>query len=153
MILVSNDESFKIYDNVDDKLGEKVDIPTVIIKKSTGDILKDYIKKNKQSKITLSVKFSGVKVGEKFSFELYLRSDDIKALHFFKEFEQYYRLLKNKFTFKPIYRYYRRIYSNSSDILDSERTEPCIKNSEYCGFTNSSKYLKNFKIRIKYPEW
>lgn len=138
MILVSNDETYRYFDNVDDKLGERVDIPSIIIKKSTGEILKDYIKKNKQSKITMSIKFTGVKDGENLLFEFFLRSDDVKALHFFKEFEQYYRLLKNKFTFKPVYKYYRGIYSQSSDSLDSDRTEPCIKNSEYCGTTNSS---------------
>merc|ERR1712151_461838 len=56
MILVSNDETFKWFDNVDDKLGERVDIPTVIIKKSTGELLKDYIKKNPNAKVTMSAK-------------------------------------------------------------------------------------------------
>ena len=154
MILVSNDETFKYFDNVDDKLGERVDIPTIIVNKSTGDLLKDYIKKNKESKITMSVKFTGVKDGENLLFEFFLRSDDVKALHFFKEFEHFYKILKNKFTFKPVYKYYRGIYSTSSDDLDPERSEPCIKESQYCGSTNSSKWflIINFyknKIRIK----
>ncbi len=138
MILVSNDETFKNFDNVDDKLGERVDIPTVIVKKSTGEILKNYIKQNKQTKVTMSVKFSGVKEGENLLFEFFFRSDDVKALHFFKEFQQYYILLKNKFTFRPIYKYYKGISSSSSDEVDSVRSEPCIKNGEYCGSTNSS---------------
>lgn len=138
MILVSDDETYKPLENVDDKLGERVDIPTVIIKKSTGDILKDYIKKNSQSKVTISVKFTGVKAGENLVFELFLRSDDVKALHFFKEFEQYYKSLKNHFTFKPVYKYYKGIHTLSSDSLEPERTEPCIKNSEFCGTTNNS---------------
>ena len=149
MILVSNDETFKYFDNVDDKLGERVDIPTIIVKKSTGDILKEYIKKNKQSKITMSVKFTGVKDGENLLFEFFLRSDDVKALHFFKEFEQYYRLLKNKFSFKPVYKYYRGIYSTSSDELDSERSEPCIKNSQFCGSTNSSNFFSKINLNNK----
>jgi len=146
MILVSDDETYKYFDNVDNKLGERVDIPTVIVKKSTGDLLKDYITKNKRSKVTMSIKFSGAKDGENLVFEFFFRSDDVKALHFFKEFEQYYKLLKNKFTFKPIYKYYKGISSSSSNELDAERSEPCIKDSQFCGSTNSSKILKNFLI-------
>lgn len=139
MILVSNDETFKYFDNVDDKLGERVDIPTVIVKKSTGDVLKDYIKKNNQAKVTISVKFSGVKQGENLLFEFFLRSDDVKALHFFKEFQPYYDLLKQNLTFKPIYKYYKGLYDSSSDSIDPEKSEPCIKNSQFCGATNNSK--------------
>lgn len=138
MILVSNDETFKYFDNIDDKLGERVDIPTVIIKKSTGDLLKDYLKKNPQARLTISAKFTGKKEGEKLLFEYYLRSDDVKAIHFFKEFEQYFKILKEHITFKPVYKYYK-FYSKTSDSLDPSNTEPCIKNSQYCSGKNTSK--------------
>jgi FlaA1/EpsC-like NDP-sugar epimerase len=140
MILVSNDESYKYFDNVDDKLGERVDIPTVIIKKSTGDLLKDYIKKNPNTKLTISAKFTGKKEGEKLLFEYFLRSDDVKAIHFFKEFEQYFNLLKDHITFKPIYKYYK-FFDKTSDSLSPSSTEPCIKNSEFCTGKNISKKL------------
>lgn len=152
MILVSNDETYKYYENVDDKLGERVDIPTVIVKNSVGKILKDFILKNKQTKITMSVKFTGVKEGENLAFDFFLRSDDIKALHFFKEFQQYYKLLKNKFTFRPVYKYYKGLSLESSDILDANEKEPCIKNSEFCGSTNSSNFLFILIFRIKHCE-
>lgn len=150
MILVSNDESYKYFENVDDKLGERVDIPTVIVKNSVGRILKEYIINNKQTKITMSVKFTGVKEGENLAFDFFLRSDDIKALHFFKEFHNYYKLLKNKFTFRPVYKYYKGLSLESSDILDSNEKEPCIKNSEFCGTTNSSNSFLILILRIKY---
>jgi len=142
MILISDDESFKYFDNVDDKLGERVDIPTVILKKSTGELLKDYIKKNTNVKLTMSAKFTGKKEGEKLLFEYFLRSDDVKGIHFFKEFEQYFNLLENHITFKPIYKYYK-FYAKTSDSLSPENDEPCIKNSEYCSGKNASKNKEN----------
>lgn len=147
MILVSNDETYKYLENVDDKLGERVDIPTVIIKKSTGDLLKDYLKKNQNSKVTMSAKFTGKKEGEKLLFEYYLRSDDVKAIHFFREFEQYLNLLDDHMVFRPIYKYYK-FYSKTSDSLSPANTEPCIKNSEYCSGKNTSKNFFKKEIFI-----
>lgn len=138
MILVSDDETFKYFDNVDDKLGERVDIPTVILKKSTGELLKDYIKKNPNAKVTISAKFTGKKEGEKLLFEYFLRSDDVKAIHFFKEFEQYFNLLRDHITFKPVYKYYK-FFARSSDSLNPSNDEPCIKNSQFCTGKNTSK--------------
>jgi hypothetical protein len=141
MILVSDDETYKYLDNVDDKLGERVDIPTVIIKKSTGDLLKNYLKKNPNSKLTISAKFTGKKEGEKLLFEYFLRSDDVKAIHFFKEFEQYFTMLKDHIIFKPVYKYYK-FYSNTSDSLNPSNSEPCIKDSQYCTGKNLSKKIQ-----------
>lgn len=138
MILVSNDETFKYFDNVDDKLGERVDIPTVIVKKSTGDLLKDYIVKNPNAKVTISAKFTGKKEGEKLLFEYFVRSDDIKGIHFFKEFQQYFKQIKDHIIFKPVYKYYK-FFAESSDSMNPENTEPCVKNSNYCTGRNTSK--------------
>jgi hypothetical protein len=93
MIIVSDDETFHDEMNVDDKLGERIDIPTIIITKSNGDTIKKYIEKNPEAKVTVSVKFVTIKEDENINLELYMRSDDAKALHFFKEFENYYELL------------------------------------------------------------
>ncbi len=93
MLLVSDDESFHDELNVDDKLGERIDIPTIIITKGNGHSIKRYIENNPLSKVIVSVKFVSLKEGENTTVELYMRSDDPKALHFFKEFQSYYDLL------------------------------------------------------------
>jgi hypothetical protein len=79
--------------NVDDKLGERIDIPTIILTKTNGETIKKYIENNHGTKVTVSVKFVSIKDGESINIELYMKSDDAKALHFFKEFEAYYDLL------------------------------------------------------------
>lgn len=92
MLLVSNDERTEKDENVDDKLGESVNIPTIIMKRSDGQLIKEAINNsNEESIVLMSVKFTSLDIGEKLNFELFMRSDDIKALHFFKEFEQYFQ--------------------------------------------------------------
>jgi hypothetical protein len=93
MLLVSNDETFHHEMNVDDKLGERIDIPTVILKKSDGETIKRYISNNPHQKVMMSVKFVSVKEGGNVQIDLYMRSDDVKSLHFFKEFRSYYEIL------------------------------------------------------------
>lgn len=90
MLLVSDDETFKTSDNVDDQLGNRVDIPTVIIKKSDGQSIKRYLNDKPGAKVVMAIKFMSVSNGGPVTVELFMRSDDVKALHFFKEFEAYY---------------------------------------------------------------
>ena len=47
MLLVSDDQTFKNYLNYDDVFGKVENLPTVIIRKSDGDIIKDFIRMNK----------------------------------------------------------------------------------------------------------
>lgn len=94
MLLVSSTNDFDDENNFDDKLGEKVDIPTVIIRSSVGDKIKKYIESNTFNKPIMSIKFSGrVWDNGNFKMEMFLRSDDVKSLHFFKEFNVYYQKL------------------------------------------------------------
>lgn len=93
MLLVSDDNTFKPDFNIDDQFGQRVDIPTVIIQKRVGDLFKEYFNFISRDKIILSIKFSGVKEDGVLEMDLFFRSDDIKALHFFKEFVIYYNRL------------------------------------------------------------
>ena len=94
MLLVSNDESFKESKNVDDQLGDRVDIPTIIIKKQEGDELRNFMSSSNE-KVVMSIKFSGVKKNDVLTIELFMKSDSLKSIHFFKEFERYYKKLSN----------------------------------------------------------
>jgi hypothetical protein len=101
MLLVSDDRSFKEHKNRDDVLGNRVTIPTVILKKDEGDEIKRFIDNNMSEHVVMSIKFSGVKNGEMLTIDLFMKSDNVKSLHFFKEFEQYYKKLsKNSFFFQ-----------------------------------------------------
>jgi hypothetical protein len=93
MLLVSDDRSFKEFSNIDDKLGDKIDIATVIIKKDEGTDIKTYMENNLYDKVVMSVKFKGNKNNEILNIDYYLKSDDVKSIHFFTEFYQYYKKL------------------------------------------------------------
>jgi hypothetical protein len=93
MLLVSSDRTFQESKNVDDQLGSRVDIPTVIIKKDEGDEIRQYMSLNQGEKVVMSIKFSGAKNNDNLTIELFMRSDNLKSLHFFKEFRQYYNKL------------------------------------------------------------
>jgi hypothetical protein len=93
MLLISSDHSFQGNNNIDDQRGARVTIPTIIIKKEDGDMILDYIKKNEFTKITMSIKFKNILGQGDVFFQIYLRSDEPKALHFFKEFRPYYEKL------------------------------------------------------------
>jgi hypothetical protein len=96
MLLVSDDKSYKELRNVDDQLGNRVDIPTVIIRRDEGQEIRNYMNSNPNDKVVFSIKFSGSKSGEGLTIEIFMRSDDMKSLHFFKEFQSYYhKLSKN----------------------------------------------------------
>ena len=97
MLLVSNDRTFKDRQNVDDQLGTRVDIPTIILKKDEGEEIKSFINTNRNEKVVMSIKFTGMKNADTLTMELFMSSDNLKSLHFFKEFKQYYDKLSKQY--------------------------------------------------------
>lgn len=90
MLIASDSNILEEEYNVDDPT-EIVTIPTIIIAKDFGDIIREYTKdkKDKNEAIVISIKFSGVKEGGFVEIELFMRSDDQKARNFFSEFSYY----------------------------------------------------------------
>lgn len=64
MLLVSRDEGFEQELNYDDGTGKADDIPTIIIKKSDGDEIADYMQSNTAQAhlVTMLIKFEAVKI-------------------------------------------------------------------------------------------
>jgi len=62
MLLVSRDETFETKLNYDDPLAKVENIPTVIIRKSDGDTIKDFIKTFPSlfSRINMLINFENV---------------------------------------------------------------------------------------------
>lgn len=146
MMLISDSNTLNDEFNIDDPLGEKVDIPTVIIPKNVGDILKKYLKENKE-KIIVSVSFIMNKDKGKIDIEMYFRSDEEKALNFFREFDYYRKKLGANMTFTPIYKYNIYQYEESDDSISAENsTAPCIKEEKYCVSKNPQLDVENPRI-------
>ena len=74
--------------NIDDQIGEKIDIPTVIIPKDTSQVIREHLQIPGNEKIIMSIKFSGVREDGFIDIKLFFRSDDVKSLSFLRSEER-----------------------------------------------------------------
>ena len=145
MLLVFDQNSLDDEYNIDDILGEIIDIPTIIIPKNIGNLISKYI--NNGNSVVLSVTFSGVIENNILEMNLFLRSDDIKSLSFFNEFKEYKELLGNKFKFKPIYKYHSFNNEDFDNSLSSNSEKACIKKKiNYCTTDNTELNILNPRL-------
>lgn len=159
-MLIASDSNFLEEEyNIDDPT-KNIRIPTVIVTKDFGDIIREFnkMKSNPENNInvndfiTISIKFSGIKNnkvnGESFlDIDLYFRSDDIKALSFFEEFDDFYKKLKNNpkinFKFTPYYKYSQYSTEKFDNSLNENLDIPCIKEKKLCSSPNYDLGIKN----------
>ena len=148
MLIASDSNIIEEEYNIDDLI-EKPSIPTIIITKDFGDIIKEYVKyaynlENKEDKnIILNMKFSGIKDNGKVELELFFRSDDKKVLNFFEDFYIFSRILGDKLILKPYYKYSRYVNEKYSDALSDKSYYPCIKEFRMCTTVNHQLNINN----------
>ena len=149
MLLASDSNIIEEEYNIDDFI-EKPAIPSIIIAKDFGDIIREYYKYAKKDEngrvekhIILNMKFSGVKQNGKVEIDLFFRSDDKKVLNFFLEFSYYRRLLGDKLIITPHYKYSKYVNEQTSDDISDKSGIPCVKQSHMCATTNSEFNIKN----------
>ena len=145
IMLISSDSNILEEEyNVDDPT-ESVRIPTVIVTKDFGDIIREYVKLKQDTKefIVLSMKFSGVKESGNVEIELFMRSDDMKARYFFNDFFYYKEKLGPKLKFVPIYKYSKFVNEQFDNELSEKSTVPCIKQSRMCATPNHNMQIEN----------
>ncbi len=144
MLIASDSNILEEEYNVDDPT-EKVSIPTIIIAKDFGDIIREFtkLKQDKKEYIVISMKFSGVKEGGQVEIELFLRSDDVKARDFFTEFEYYKEKLGEKLKFVPIYKYSKFVNEQFDNTLSESIYAPCVKETRMCATSNHGLQIDN----------
>ena len=144
MLIASDSNILEEEYNVDDPT-ETVSIPTIIIAKDFGDIIREYtkLKQDKKEFIVISMKFSGVKEGGFVELELFMRSDDVKARDFFTEFSYYKTKLGEKLKFVPIYKYSKFVNEQFDNTLSENSFVPCVKESRMCATSNRALQIDN----------
>ena len=144
MLIASDSNILEEEYNVDDPT-ETVSIPTIIIAKDFGDIIREYtkLKQDKKEYIVISMKFSGVKEGGYVEIELFMRSDDAKARDFFTEFSYYKEKLGDKLKFIPIYKYSKFVNEQFDNTLSEKSFVPCVKESRMCATSNHGLQIDN----------
>ena len=151
MLIASDSNIIEEEYNVDDLI-EKPTIPTIIITKDFGDIIREYVKYSlsqnykEDKKIILNMKFSGVKENGKVELELFFRSDDKKVLSFFDEFYFYNKVLGDKLILKPYYKYSRYVNEEYSNELSDKLSYPCVKEFRMCTTVNRQLNINNPRI-------
>ena len=148
MLIASDSNILEEEYNVDDPT-EMVSIPTIIIAKDFGDIIREFtkLKKNTNEYIVLSIKFSGVKEGGYVEIELFMRSDEQKARNFFNEFSYYKEKLGDKMKFTPMYKYSKFVnepFNNNVTLNENSNSNvPCVKESRMCATSNRAMQIEN----------
>ena len=144
MLIASDSNILEEEYNIDDPT-ETVSIPTIIIVKDFGDIIREYNKfKHKEDEnIVISMKFSGVKEGGYVELELFMRSDDIKARDFFTDFSFFKEKLGEKLKFTPIYKYSKFVNELFDNTVSEKSTIPCVKESRMCATSNHALQIDN----------
>ena len=151
MLLASDSNIIEEEYNIDDFI-EKPAIPSIIITKDFGDIIREYYKytnndnnneNGNQKNIILNMKFSGVKQNGKVEIDLFFRSDDKKVLNFFIEFSYYRRILRDKLIITPHYKYSKYVNEQTSNNISDISGIPCVKESHMCATSNSKYNIKN----------
>jgi hypothetical protein len=144
MLIASDSNILEEEYNVDDPT-ERVTIPTIIIAKDFGDIIREFtkLKQDKKEYIVISMKFSGVKEGGQVEMELFLRSDDPKAREFFREFDYYKEKLGEKLKFVPIYKYSKFVNEQFDNTLSENIYAPCVKETRMCATSNHALQIDN----------
>ena len=144
MLIASDSNILEEEYNVDDPT-ESVAIPTIIIAKDFGDIIREYtkLKQDKKEYIVISMKFSGVKEGGFVELELFMRSDDTKARDFFTEFFYYKEKLGDKLKFTPIYKYSKFVNEQFDNTLSEKSYVPCVKETRMCATSNHALQIDN----------
>jgi len=147
-VIISNSDELLDDDpnNYDDGLGEKIKIPTVIIPRKYGEKIKEYMKQSPALAlyVTLSISFKMVYIivikeqSRVVNVQLFLNSADPRSIHFFVEFENFFKRLGDKVKIEPIYKYYNCLWCDYSKGITNPN---CVDEGRYCGVTNQGKKI------------
>jgi hypothetical protein len=154
MLIVDDDNNLDNNDkfNILDLRGNSIKIPSLIIPRNYGDIIKNYIYEQKNLKekepVIVSIKFSAYNPDGSIELNLFMSSDDINAIYFFKEFEKYKELIGDKLKFNPIYKYHNYKGFKAENDIKSNSESPCFskKNINFCSTKNSDLKINNPRL-------
>ena len=151
MLIIDDDNDLENNDkyNILDLRGNSIKIPTLIIPRNYGDVIKShfYSNKNVLEPIIISVKFSAYNPEGKVEMNLFMSSDDLNAIYFFKEFNGYRQHLGEKLQFTPVYKYHRyQAYISSNDLED--KNSPCFSKNKmnFCSTNNTDLNIDNPRL-------
>ena len=160
MLIVDDDNNLDNNDkyNVLDLRGNSIKIPSLIIPRNYGDVIKNFIRDQKNAAssqrkasldpIIVSIKFSAYNADGTIEMNLFMSSDDLNAISFYKYFEEYKNTLGDKLKFNPIYKYHDyKLYEANNDVK-SKSEAPCFSKNDikFCSTTNLDLKITNPRV-------
>jgi len=133
-----------MYENItnvimgDDGTGTGIRIPSMLIGKEDGAILRDFAKSGAQA--TLSAEFAVKALMEKVEIDLFFSSNNREALTFIKEFTEYAPQLEGYIDFHPRY----VTWSCPACTADYKREE-CFSDGAFCAPNHEKSQFNNIK--------
>ena len=138
-LVVVIDDRFENVTNVimgDDGTGAGIRIPSMLIGKDSGQILKDFASVTDGA--TLSAEFNLQHPDDKVEMELWYSSDNTLALDFIKEFDKYVHELQDYIDFVP-----RFVTWACPMCTDEFKQEECYGDGQYCAPNHAKSFTNN----------
>ena len=131
-----------VYENItnvimgDDGTGTGIRIPSMLIGKEDGKILRDFAKLKIEA--TLSAEFAVKALMDKVEMELWFSSNNQEALTFIKEFDEYAQKLQGFIDFHPRY-----VTWSCPNCDTTYQKEECFSDGKYCAPNHAKDAFNN----------
>ena len=156
VIINNNEDDINDIYMIDDGTGMDISIPAILISNSNGNIIKDYINKNKSSKISFIINFE-LQKSKEINFEIIFSSTNLEIYTLLNQLKDFLSSLEdlkgeNVFNFYPIYFLQShpdfqpiwRSQMNGSPPSPVEIDDPdCYSNGHYCNFLDFESVILN----------
>ena len=130
VVIDNTDENIRNVIMSDDGTGSGIRIPSMLISKKDGEILKAYLtsKSSDVDKAALTAEFVMENPSNTVNWQLFYSSQNDKSMDFLKNFEEYYeKFSKNDVDFTP------RIVTWACPNCDSDfKRKECVSDGKYC---------------------
>ena len=131
----------------DDGTGTGIRIPSMLIGKKEGQILKDFLMKQSSQiagNASLSAEFVMNNHENKVKWELWYTSTNDKALDFIRNFRENQKSIGSSAEFSP------RLVTWSCTSCDAEfKRKECLSNGRYCAMNHKGTYIMGKDILIE----
>jgi hypothetical protein len=121
----------------DDGTGGGLRIPAVLISKSDGGVLKDYLLNSPaaaKSQVALSVSFMVPHKTKRVDLQMWYTADDDRSLDLLRDIGEYIRpLVDGGLTVPNTVRFKPRFVHYACEMCDADiKREYCVSNGQYC---------------------
>lgn len=145
VIIDNTDENIRNVIMSDDGTGSGIRIPSMLISKKDGEILKKFLTQQPEDiteKAALTAEFVMENPDNTVEWELFYTSDNDKSLDFISNFAEYYeKFSKTDVDFTP------QVVTWACPNCDGEfKKKECVSDGKYCSMNHQSSYVRGYDV-------